>query len=79
MSNGSNFKGTFFIESDIMSTSKTSGATCNGVSHTAICAVADAFEMKCDVTKRKPDRRFERACKSVREEGNVSNGKVCFA
>ena len=27
------------------------GATCNGVSHTAICAVAKMFNMTCDITK----------------------------
>jgi len=30
--------------------SNTSGATCNGVSHTAICAVAHAYGMKCQIS-----------------------------
>ena len=35
--------------------SNTTGATCNGVSHTAICAVADAFGMKCEISSQFED------------------------
>ena len=35
--------------------SNTTGATCNGVSHIAICAVADAFGMKCEISSQFED------------------------